>query len=105
MNCRFNHEGREGARRADQQKLAQIGADGVHVDKMFPCALDYNPNLPMSPDTAPWEGAILLTKEVMAACRNALADFKVPREIHFVDEMPRSTLEKVAKAELRKMLG
>jgi crotonobetaine/carnitine-CoA ligase len=41
---------------------------------------------------------------VMAACRGALADFKVPREIRFVDEMPRSTLEKVAKAELRKML-
>jgi hypothetical protein len=50
-------------------KLAQIGADGVHVDKMFPSALDYNPNLPMSPDVAPWEGAILLTKEVIAACR------------------------------------
>jgi crotonobetaine/carnitine-CoA ligase len=42
---------------------------------------------------------------VMAACRAQLADFKVPREIRFVDEMPRSTLEKVAKAELRKMLG
>jgi crotonobetaine/carnitine-CoA ligase len=42
---------------------------------------------------------------VMKACRSALADFKVPREIHFVDDMPRSTLEKVAKAELRKMLG
>jgi crotonobetaine/carnitine-CoA ligase len=42
---------------------------------------------------------------VMAACCAALADFKVPREIRFVDEMPRSTLEKVAKAELRKMLG
>ncbi|MDB5628131.1 MAG: ATP-dependent acyl-CoA ligase [Tardiphaga sp.] len=42
---------------------------------------------------------------VMAACRDQLADFKVPREIHFVDEMPRSTLEKVAKAELRKLLG
>ncbi len=41
---------------------------------------------------------------VMAACRGALANFKVPREIHFVDEMPRSTLEKVAKAELRKLL-
>ncbi len=41
---------------------------------------------------------------VMAACRKALADFKVPREIRFVDEMPRSTLEKVAKAELRKLL-
>jgi crotonobetaine/carnitine-CoA ligase len=46
-----------------------------------------------------------LHNNVMAACRNALADFKVPREIRFVDEMPRSTLEKVAKAELRKMLG
>jgi crotonobetaine/carnitine-CoA ligase len=42
---------------------------------------------------------------VMAACRNGLADFKVPHEIRFVDEMPRSTLEKVAKAELRKLLG
>jgi carnitine-CoA ligase len=42
---------------------------------------------------------------VMAACRSGLADFKVPHEIHFVDEMPRATLEKVAKAELRKLLG
>ncbi len=46
-----------------------------------------------------------LHDKVMAACRGALADFKVPREIRFVDDMPRSTLEKVAKAELRKMLG
>jgi carnitine-CoA ligase len=45
-----------------------------------------------------------LHDNVMAACRSALADFKVPREIRFVDEMPRSTLEKVAKAELRKLL-
>jgi crotonobetaine/carnitine-CoA ligase len=42
---------------------------------------------------------------IMAACRSGLADFKQPREIRFVDELPRSTLEKVAKAELRKMLG
>ena len=45
-----------------------------------------------------------LHDNVMAACRRALADFKVPRELRFVDELPRSTLEKVAKAELRKML-
>ncbi|QUS42168.1 ATP-dependent acyl-CoA ligase [Tardiphaga alba] len=45
-----------------------------------------------------------LHDNVMAACKNGLADFKVPREIHFVDDMPRSTLEKVAKAELRKLL-
>lgn len=45
-----------------------------------------------------------LQDKVTAACRAALADFKVPREIRLVDELPRSTLEKVAKAELRKML-
>jgi crotonobetaine/carnitine-CoA ligase len=45
-----------------------------------------------------------LHDRVMAACRGGLADFKLPREIRFVDEMPRSTLEKVAKAELRKLL-
>jgi crotonobetaine/carnitine-CoA ligase len=46
-----------------------------------------------------------LHDRVMAACLASLADFKVPREIHFVDDLPRSTLEKVAKAELRKRLG
>jgi len=46
-----------------------------------------------------------LHDSIMAACRSGLADFKQPREIRFVDELPRSTLEKVAKAELRKLLG
>ncbi|NEV77740.1 ATP-dependent acyl-CoA ligase, partial [Rhodopseudomonas sp. BR0C11] len=42
---------------------------------------------------------------ITAACAAALADFKRPREVRLVDDMPRSTLEKVAKAELRKMLA
>ena len=46
-----------------------------------------------------------LHDDVMAACRKALADFKVPHEVRLVDDMPRSTLEKVAKAELRKLLA
>ena len=33
-----------------------------------------------------------------------LAQFKVPHEVRLVDELPRSTLEKVAKAELRRRL-
>lgn len=45
-----------------------------------------------------------LAEDVLAACRNELADFKVPREVHILGEFPRSTLEKIAKAELRKML-
>ena len=63
--------------------LAQIGADGVHVDKMFPAAIDYNPNLPMSPDTGPWEGAILLTKEVFAACRKYNPDWAMSFECNW----------------------
>ncbi|WGD52368.1 AMP-binding protein [Bradyrhizobium sp. CB1650] len=46
-----------------------------------------------------------LQDRIMAACRAGLADFKLPREIRLVDDMPRSTLEKVAKAELRKLVG
>ena len=45
-----------------------------------------------------------LADKVIAACRDNLADFKVPREVHLVDELPRSTLEKVAKAALRQRL-
>ena len=41
---------------------------------------------------------------LVAHCRENLADFKVPREVFIVDELPRSTLEKIAKAELRKRL-
>lgn len=50
-------------------RLASIGADGVHVDKMFPSAISYNEASPLSPDTSTWEGAVLLTREVMEECR------------------------------------
>jgi crotonobetaine/carnitine-CoA ligase len=45
-----------------------------------------------------------VTGRVLAACRASLADFKVPREIRVVDDLPRSTLEKVAKHALRQQL-
>lgn len=42
---------------------------------------------------------------LLAHCREQLASFKVPREIHFVEDFPRSTLNKIAKVELRKALA
>jgi crotonobetaine/carnitine-CoA ligase len=45
-----------------------------------------------------------LATAVEDACRSTLADFKRPREVRVVDELPRSTLEKIAKAELRKLI-
>lgn len=72
------------------EKLATIGADGVHVDKMFPAALDFNPELPMSPDTGPWEGAIILTKEVFEACRKHNPDWAMSFECNW-DRMVQFT--------------
>ncbi len=45
-----------------------------------------------------------VSARVIDACVANLADFKVPWAVHVVDELPRSTLEKIAKAELRKGL-
>ena len=45
-----------------------------------------------------------LSGQIIAECRAKLADFKVPRAVYVVDDMPRSTLEKIHKVELRKRL-
>ncbi len=45
----------------------------------------------------------VITK-VMEACRLNLPDFKVVRSVILVNELPRSTLEKIAKNELRAQL-
>lgn len=39
--------------------------------------------------------------EVLGHCRARLAGFKVPAEVRIVAELPRSALNKIAKAELR----
>lgn len=46
-----------------------------------------------------------LADHVATACVAQLADFKRPREIRMVDDFPRATLEKIAKAELRRRLA
>lgn len=51
------------------------------------------------PDAAPE-----LAERVQRRCDEVLATFKRPHVVRVVDSIPRSTLEKVAKAELRAML-
>ena len=43
-------------------------------------------------------------EELIAHCRARLAKFKVPRRVRFVDELPRSAMNKVLKDELRASL-
>jgi carnitine-CoA ligase len=51
----------------------------------------------------PWQRGESLVADIEAACAQRLADFKVPRAIYDMRDFPRSTLNKVNKAELRKV--
>jgi crotonobetaine/carnitine-CoA ligase len=46
-----------------------------------------------------------IREDIVRHCRANLADFKVVRAVHVVETLPRSTLEKVAKNELRARLA
>jgi len=45
-----------------------------------------------------------LKEEIINICKQNLADFKVVRDVVTIEDFPRSTLEKIAKNELRKRL-
>ena len=51
------------------------------------------------------EGASLTTKEVVEHCRDHLAGFKIPRELAFMDILPRNASGKILKKDLRKLYG
>lgn len=44
-------------------------------------------------------------EEIMEYCRQKLASYKRPRAVEFVDELPRNTMGKVLKRELREKYG
>ena len=47
------------------------------------------------------EGETLTEEEVIAYCKETLAPYKVPRNIEFVDELPKSVVGKILRRELR----
>ena len=47
------------------------------------------------------DGSVIDTEELITFCRERLAGFKVPRQIEFIDEIPRNASGKVLKKDLR----
>jgi fatty-acyl-CoA synthase len=46
-------------------------------------------------------GAVATAEDLIAHCRRALAGPKVPREVRFLEELPKNPTGKVLKRELR----
>ena len=85
----------------------------LQVPGVFECAvvakkhpmLDEVPVLFVRPVSGIGSDALPALREILnAACIEQLASFKRPVEIRFVQDFPRSTLEKIAKAQLRELL-
>ena len=53
----------------------------------------------------PAPGRTLSADEIIAHCRGRIGGYKIPRRMAFVDELPKSTMGKVLKGELRRVYG
>nr|WP_263327753.1 long-chain fatty acid--CoA ligase [Neobacillus sp. Marseille-Q6967] len=51
------------------------------------------------------EGAVVDKEELLELCKNHLASYKKPKEIHIVDQLPKSSYGKILKRELRSSGG
>lgn len=49
------------------------------------------------------EGETLTAEEVVAYCKERLAAYKVPHEVEFIDELPKTVVGKILRRELRDM--
>lgn len=71
-------------------KLAEIGADGLHFDKLYPAGLNYNPELRVSPDRSEGEGSLKVIDEVWRRCRAINPSFALSFESYWDRLIPYS---------------
>ena len=63
------------------RRLAEIGADGLHFDKIcWNPGLDFNPLQTLSPDRGTSEGILIALREVLDACREINPQFSLATE-------------------------
>ena len=65
------------------RKLALAGADGIHIDKMFPGNLNMNPRVTLDPDTSGMEGAIRLIARIARECQAIRPGFAISNECNW----------------------
>ena len=65
------------------RKLAEIGADGIHYDKVGGGYINFNPQLPANPDQGHSQGIIKCLEETLDACRPINPDFCLGIESHW----------------------
>jgi len=76
------------------ETIAQVAVIGVPDDRMGEVGMAFVVLRP---------GATTTAEELGAWCREAMANFKVPRRIRIVDELPLNATGKVVKFELREL--
>ena len=59
----------------------------------------------LKPDAGPAASSEALLEELSAFCAESLADYKRPREVRVVEELPRNALGKIQKHRLREQAG
>ncbi|HEX6392833.1 MAG TPA: AMP-binding protein [Acidimicrobiales bacterium] len=77
--------------------VGQVAVVGKQHDFLSQVVVAFVIKAPGAPDDA------VLEQQVIAACEESLADFKVPRAVYFVNEFPTGTLDKLLKNKLREI--
>jgi fatty-acyl-CoA synthase len=77
-------------------KILEAGVVGVPDEKWGEAMVAF---------VVPSPGKTLTEDEVMDHCRKSLAGYKIPRQIRFVEELPRNPTGKILKKELKARLA